>query len=112
MIIRSNVLPYFFVPDVVDLALLMELCGKIASQWRNIGVQLRVPGHELDTIQANHRGHPHMVQNCLSSVFDWWLKNEQDITPEKLALAIHIVGEHEVEGEIKQKFGKYVPYSF
>ena len=112
MIIRSNVLPYFFVPDVVDLALLMELCGKIASQWRNIGVQLRVPGHELDTIQANHRGDPHMVQNCLSSVFDWWLKNKQDITPEKLAQAIHVVGESKVEGEIKQKFGKYVPYSF
>ena len=100
----------FFVPPVVDdLGLLVKLCGKIASQWRNIGIQLGVPGHELDNIQENCRGGPHMVQNCLSSVFDWWLKNEQDITPEKLAQAIHIVGEHEVEREIKQKFGKYVP---
>ena len=90
----------------------MKLCTKTASLWKSIGVQLGVPGHKLDTIQANHSGHPHMVQNCLSSVFDWWLKNEQDITPEKLAQAIHIVGEYEVEREIKQKFGEYVPYSF
>jgi hypothetical protein len=92
---------------VVDLRLLMRLCVKIVVQWRSIGVQLGVPGHELNNIQANNRGDPHMVQNCLSCVFDWWLKNERDITPEKLAQAIHIVGEHEVEAEIKQKFGKY-----
>ena len=115
MIIGSNVLPSFFVPPVVELSLLMKLCSKIASQWKNIGVQLGVPGHELDNIQANCRGDPHMVQNCLSRVFNWCLtrnKQDIDITPEKLAQAIHIVGEHEVEGEIKQKFGKYVPYSF
>jgi hypothetical protein len=83
----------------------MELCGKISSQWRSIGVQLGVPYHELDTIQANN---PHMVQNCLSRVFNWWLKNKQDTTPEKLAQAIRIVGEHEVEVEIKWKFGKWL----
>jgi hypothetical protein len=107
MIIGSNILPSFF-PLVVDLALLMELCGKIASRWRSIGVQLGVPGHELDNIEANSRG-PHMVQDCLSRVFDWWLRNEQDTTPKKLAQAIHTVGKHEVEIEIKQKFGKLHP---
>lgn len=86
----------------------MELCGKIAAQWRSIGVQLGVPGHELDTIQANNRGDPHMIQNCISYVFDWWLKNDQDVRPEKLAQAIHIIGEHKIEVEIKQKFGKYM----
>ena len=91
----------------------MKLCGKIASQWRNIGVQLGVPGNELDNIQANCRGDPHVVQNCLSRVFNCWLsrsKRDTDITPKKLAQAIHIVGEHEVEVEIKRKFGKYVPH--
>ena len=91
----------------------MKLCGKIASQWRNIGVQLGVPGNELDNIQANCRGDPHVVRNCLSRVFNWWLtrsKRDTDITPKKLAQAIHIVGEHEVEVEIKRKFGKYVPH--
>jgi hypothetical protein len=89
----------------------MKLCGKIASQWRSIGVQLGVPGHELDNIQANCCGDPHMVQNCLTRVFQWWLtrnKQDTDITPERLAQAIHIVGEHEVEVEIKRKFGKCV----
>ena len=101
----------FFVPLVVDLCLLVKLCGKIASQWRNIGVQLGATGHELDNIQANCRD-PHMVENCLSRVFTWWLTRNQrdtDITPGKLAQAIHIVGEHEVEVEIKRTFGKYVP---
>jgi hypothetical protein len=85
----------------------MKLCGKIASQWRSIGVQLGVPGHELDNIQANCHGHPHMVDNCLSRIFHWWLTRDTDITLERLAQAIHIVGEHEVEIEIKRKFGKY-----
>ena len=88
----------------------MRLCGTIAAKWKSIGVQLGIPSHELDTIQANNRGDPQMVQNCLSDVFSWWLKtiDEQDM-PQKLAEAIHIVGEHKVEVKIKQKFGKYVP---
>ena len=101
----------FFVPPVVDLRLLMKLCGKIASQWRNIGIQLGVPDHELNNIQANCRGDPHMVQNCLGRVFNWCLTRDTDtrVTPEKLAQAIHMVGEHKVEVEIKRTFGKYVP---
>ena len=89
----------------------MELCAKIAPKWRSIGIQLGVPGHELDTIQANNRGDPHMVQNCLSLVFNWWLKNKDDVTPERLAQAVHIVGEHKVEVEIKKKFSKYAPFN-
>ena len=88
----------------------MELCAKIAAKWRSIGIQLGVPDHELDTIQANSRGDPHMVQNCLSHMFNWWLKNEQDVTPEKLAQAIHTVDEHRIEVEIKQRFGKCTPF--
>ena len=85
----------------------MELCAKIAPKWRSIGVQLGVPHHELDIIQANNRGDPHMVQNCLSRVFDWWLKNEQNVTAEKLAQAVHTLGERDLEVQIKQRFGKY-----
>ena len=81
----------------------MELCAKIASKWRSICIQLGVPDHELDSIQANNRGDPHMVRNCLSRMFNWWLKNERDVTPGKLAQAIHIVGEHELEVGIKKK---------
>ena len=85
----------------------MELCAKIATKWRSIGVQLGTPHHELDIIQANNRGDPHMVQNCLSRVFDWWLKNEQSVTPEKLAQAVYAIDERDLEVQIRQKFGKY-----
>ena len=88
----------------------MKLCTNIASKWREIGIQLGVPNHDLDTIQANNRGDPYMVQKCLSRVFDWWLKNVQNVIPEKLAQAVHIVGEHKVEVEIKKKFRKYAPF--
>ena len=91
----------------VDLPLLMELCSKIADKWRSIGIQLRVPDHELDIIQANNRGDPHMVQNCLSCMFNWWLKNTQDVTSEKFAQAIHNVDEHGLEVDIKRRFGRY-----
>ena len=84
----------------------MELCANVAPKWKSIGIQFGVPHHELDTIQANNYGHPHMVQNCLSRVFDWWLKNEQNVTPERLAQALCTIDEHDLEVQIKQKFGK------
>ena len=90
----------------------MELCAKIAPKWREIGIQLGVPSHELDTIQTNNRGDPNMAKNCLSYMFDWWLKNDQDITPEKLAKAIHTVDEHWIEVNIKKKFGMCMPIYF
>ena len=101
-----DVLPALSISLIVDLALLMELCTKIASKWREIGLQLGVSHDDLDTIQANNRGDPHMVQNCLSCVFDWWLKNKQDVTPETLAQALCTVDEHDLEVQIRQKFGK------
>ena len=88
----------------------MELCVEIAPKWRPIGIQLGVPDYALNTIQANNRGDPHMVQNCLSRVFVWWLKNERNVTPEKLAKALRTVGESGLEVQIRQKFGKYYNY--
>ena len=85
----------------------MELCRDTAGKWRSIGIQLGVPCNELDIIQANSRGDPHMVQNCLSRMFNWRLNNGQDLTPERIAQALHIVGEHKLEIKVKEKFGKY-----
>ena len=47
-----------------------------------------------------------MIQNCLSDMFVWWLKNGQDVTPRSLVAAIHLVGEHGLEVKIKKMFGK------
>ena len=96
--------------DEQHLPLLVELCTKAAGKWRSIGIQLRVSPGELDAIQVNYHGHPQMVQNCLIDMFKWWLNNGQDVSPKKLAQAIHIIGEHDLEIKVKEKFGKYTPY--
>ena len=85
----------------------MELCDKVAAKWKSIGIQLGVPHYELSSIQGNNRGDSQMIRNCLIDMFYWWLNNGQDVTPMKLAQAIHIVGEHELEVIVKRKFGEY-----
>ena len=92
--------------SIVDLPLLMELCAKVADKWKSIGIQLGVPHHELTSIQSYNRGDYQMIRNCLIDMFYWWLNNGQDVTPKKLAQAIHIVGEHRLEVTVKRKFGE------
>ena len=46
-----------------------------------------------------------MIQNCLREMFIWWINNGE-VTAEKLADAIHAVGEHGLEQKIYEKFGK------
>ena len=94
---------------IVDLPLFVELCAKVAAKWKSIGIQLGVPHYELSSIQGNNRGDSQMIRNCLIDMFHWWLNNGQDVTPKKLAQAIHIVGEHGLEVKIKEKFGEYKP---
>ena len=46
-----------------------------------------------------------MVNNCFMDMFAWWCANGDQVTAEKLAEAVHAVGEHEAEEVIKIKYG-------
>ena len=78
--------------------------------WRDIGIHLGVPVHELNVIQQNNSGHVDACRDCLSGMFVWWLNNGEEITAKKLAEAIHKVDEHQAEVKVKQKYGKWCFY--
>ena len=43
----------------------------VAAKWKQLGVQLGVPTHKLDEIQANHEHSPNFAPECLSDMFTW-----------------------------------------
>ena len=56
----------------------------VAAKWKQLGLQLGVPIHKLDEIQANHEHSPNFVEECLRDMFNWWLNNGRDVTYERL----------------------------
>ena len=65
----------------------------VAAEWKQLGVQLGVPIHTLDEIQANHEHSPNFAQECLRDMFNWWLNNGRDVTYEWLERSLRNIGE-------------------
>ena len=79
----------------------------MAAKWKTIGIHLGVPCGQLDAIQQDNHGCVDMSLTCLRDMFLWWLRNGEDVTAKKLAEAVHKVDKHEVEVEIKRKYGEW-----
>ena len=75
----------------------------VAAEWKQLGVQLGVPIHTLDEIQANHEHSPNFAQECLSDMFTWWLKNGRDTTYERLECGLRDVGETRLAQQFHQQ---------
>ena len=101
----SRVVPLFFVDG--DLATLTGLCKWLASKWEAIGDRLGVPVGQLDAIRENNRGGGRdMCQRCLRDMLLWRLRNGKGVTAERLAKAVHDLGEHNTEANINKQFGE------
>ena len=83
----------------------------VEAKWRQLGVQLGVPIHTLNKIQANHEHSPNFAQDCLSDMFDWWLKDNHDTTYERLACGIRDIGEIRLVTEFLQQYSNEEVYS-
>ena len=68
----------------------------MAAYWRSLGVQLGVPFDRLDTIQYNNAHYPDRANQCLTAMFDWWLKNTRDSTYENLNAALENIGRRDL----------------
>ena len=75
----------------------------VAAEWKQLGVQLGVPIHTLDEIQANHEHSPNFAQECLSDMFTWWLNNGRDTTYERLECGLRDVGETRLAQQFHQQ---------
>ena len=58
------------------------------SNWSKLGINLGVPQHQRNSIAANIAGKPHGQGEALTSVLDFWLRNDLEASWEKLASAV------------------------
>ena len=59
------------------------------TEWRDLGLWLKVPVGTLDTIEQNRGGD---VKRCKEKVLDYWIKNDMTASWETLANAIESMG--------------------
>ena len=86
------------IPELKDLAKL-----PVAAKWKQLGVELGVPTHKLDEIQANHKHSSDFVQECLRDMFTWWLNNGHDVTYEWLERGLIDIGETRLAQHINKQ---------
>ena len=97
----------FCSPDAsTNLAFLCSL--PLAAEWRNLGTRLLVPEHQLNTIHTDHAHSPNYWQDCLKSVFVFWLNHCAEPTCEFLIQAVDTMGKRDVVTMLRQKYGKLV----
>lgn len=68
--------------------------------WFQLGLQLKVPSAELETIRADH----HKTTDCRSSMLIWWLKHTESPTWSELARALLMIDKNLAQ-KLSVKYG-------
>ena len=87
-----------------DLAKLANL--PVTAMWRGLGLKLGVPHHQLDIIQSNCAQYPDHTNQCLTRMFEWWLRNSCESTYESLATALDAIGRRDLALKVCQENSK------
>ena len=61
---------------------------KYAARWRDLGVQLKIPEHHLNTIATNNTNHPFYSEQCCKAMLQKWMEITPDPTWSILQMAI------------------------
>ena len=88
-------------PDLCEL-----LCHLIplASDWKNIGIFLKVEHSKLDCIETDYRN---QSRNCLREMLNAWLKQSHpEPTWQAVVEAVELLGDQKKAKEIHDKFVK------
>ena len=54
-----------------------EIVPKCAARWRDLGIELKIPVHHLNTIAVDNTHHPSYSEQCCKAVLQKWM----EITP-------------------------------
>ena len=63
------------IPQLVDLY--KDVVPKYAARWKDLGIKLKIPQHDLNIIEADNVHHPTHAQQCCKDMLSEWMK----ITP-------------------------------
>ena len=73
-------------PELIELH--QNIVPVYAARWRDLGVQLKIPLHHLDTIAVNYVNHPYYSQQCCKAVLQKWMEITPNATMNMLQIAI------------------------
>ena len=73
-------------PEVSELH--RYIVPKYAGRWRDLGIQLKIPEHHLNTIAVNNTNHPFYSEQCCKVMLQKWMEITPDATWSILQMAI------------------------
>ena len=74
------------------------------SDWKRLGLELKLKFYDLDIIEKDHQGN---TKEQVLQMFQLWLKKQPDASYEQLIKALHEVGDETVASFLSKKYGKY-----
>lgn len=88
--------------SIEDLATVLEAIWDIRNQWYNLGLLLRIPASELDSIDKDNAN----IGDCARSTLKFWLQNAERPTWAALVNALQspIVGQFVVADRIQKQY--------
>ena len=73
-------------PEISELH--RSIVPKYAAQWKDLGIQLKIPEHHLDIIAANNKHSQSYCQDCCKAMLKKWMEITPDATRNVLQKAI------------------------
>ena len=73
-------------PEVSELY--KDIVPKYATRWRDLGVQLKIPEHHLNTIAVDNYNHPSCSEQCCKKMLQKWMEITPKPTLNSLKMAV------------------------
>ena len=83
-------------PEVSELH--RHIVPKYAAKWRDLGVQLKIPEHHLNTIAVNNTNHPFYSEQCCKAMLQKWMEITPDATWSILQMATNCLSDSSHNG--------------
>ena len=65
-----------------------SIVPKYAARWKDLGIQLKIPEHHLDTIAADNKNSQSYSKECCKAMLKKWMEITPDATWNMLQKAI------------------------
>ena len=83
-------------PEISELH--KHIVPKYAARWRDLGVQLKIPEHHLNTIAVDNTNHPFYSEQCCKGMLQKWMEITLNPTWIMLQMAIGCLSDLSDEG--------------
>ena len=74
-------------PDLAEFN--KSIRPEVATEWHDLGVELKLDVHKLNNIRTNHQGN---VEQSCSAMYQLWLQTDPHASQEKLVTALKNIG--------------------